>query len=623
MTEQTGIAPGTPVDRYVVEDVLGRGGMAVVYRVKHRQLGTLHAMKVLTLHGAGVRQRLLQEGRVQALLQHPNVVAVTDVVDVEGSPGVVMEYIRGPSLDRLLTDRRLTIEQCDTIAQGILRGVGAAHTHGLVHRDLKPGNIMLAITTEGLVPKICDFGLAKLMEGDGQTAIQTRSGVTMGTPAYMAPEQIRNAKAVDKRADIFALGAILYELVTGRRAFDGEDLLDIFTNVAAGKFVPPRELVPALPERMEAAIVGAMVVDREKRIADCSTLLAMWRGEVARATTRMATLPSVAPKGPFDLDDLRGQYASAGATAVPASEERPPSVANGATYSADQTPAPAQPRSTITSSSRADATLDANAPAPAPSRTPTAPAYGPASTLGSGDRDNQSVVAALAAMSAPPPASVRADASLALPATETIARPRRRAGINPVWFGIVGGVGGLIVLLGVVALTSSALFGVVWFGSSSSSSSASVSEPVPTSVAPAPTVPSVLAPTSQPPEAAAAITKPSSQPTTTPSLAKAPPPPKPLIPQPVAAESKPTEPAAAPAVEAPKRASVALKGDVTGAWLVGLDGVEHPLPTELPPGDYSIRVQFGDLAAESAGSVSLGAGDAKTITCNRSLRKCK
>ncbi|MCA9491950.1 MAG: serine/threonine protein kinase, partial [Myxococcales bacterium] len=180
------LAAGTVVDRYTVQSVLGEGGMAVVYLCRHNQLGTMHALKVLTMSSRTIRERLVQEGRVQALLRHPNVVAVTDIIMLNGAPGLVMEYIEGPSLHDLLGQGPLTFDQIDALAEGILHGVAHAHAQGMVHRDLKPANIMLALDGTTLVPKVTDFGLAKLVEGnDGRAA--TRTGSTMGTPHYMSP----------------------------------------------------------------------------------------------------------------------------------------------------------------------------------------------------------------------------------------------------------------------------------------------------------------------------------------------------------------------------------------------------------------------------------------------------
>ncbi|MEZ4317435.1 MAG: serine/threonine-protein kinase [Myxococcota bacterium] len=270
------LAAGTLLsDRYIIEEVIGEGGMAMVYRARHSQLGTRHAVKVLTLTSRAVRERLLQEGRVQAQLRHPNVVAVTDVIEVSGQPGLVMELVEGPSLDDLVKQQKLTLAQADAIGRGVLAGVAHAHARGLIHRDLKPANVMLQITEAGLVPKVTDFGLAKILAGDDLSA-KTRTGATMGTPQYMSPEQIHDSKSVDARSDVFAVGAILYELVTGERAFDGNNLLEIFARVANCEFTDPRSLRPDLPERMADAILGALVVDPDSRIASCKELFEVW-----------------------------------------------------------------------------------------------------------------------------------------------------------------------------------------------------------------------------------------------------------------------------------------------------------------------------------------------------------
>jgi len=269
---------GTLVEgRYVVESLIGHGGMAEVYRVRHVHLDTLHALKVLTVSSGSIRRRLMQEGRVQAALQHPNIVSVTDVVVVDSAPGLVMEYIRGPAMDDCLDALELTNDQIDALAVGVLDGVAAAHALDLIHRDLKPANVMLAVTHDAIVPKVADFGLVKLLAGDDDGfQSKTRSGSTMGTPAYMAPEQIRDSKNVDARADVWSLGAILFELVTGRRAFDGEDVLDLFMKVAGGERQTITDVCDDLPERWVKAIEGSLVVDREARIATVAELRAQW-----------------------------------------------------------------------------------------------------------------------------------------------------------------------------------------------------------------------------------------------------------------------------------------------------------------------------------------------------------
>lgn len=273
------VVPGTVIDRYTVESKLGEGGMAVVYKVRHNALGSLHALKVLTITSPQIKERLLQEGRVQGQLRHTNIVQVTDVVQVGDAPGLVLEFVQGPTLDTYIENERPTLAQADALAQGIMEGVAAAHAKNLVHRDLKPANILLQVSREGLVPKIADFGLAKIVRDGEPVNARTIAGATMGTPHYMALEQIKDTAAVGPQADVFALGAILYELVTGKRAFDGDNMLDVFNKIAQGKYTPPRHIVPDLPVRMEMAINRALQTDVRFRVQSVDELRAIWNGE--------------------------------------------------------------------------------------------------------------------------------------------------------------------------------------------------------------------------------------------------------------------------------------------------------------------------------------------------------
>lgn len=279
-----GLQLGDVVDRYVLDVLLGEGGMASVYRVQHAELGTLHALKVLHLSSPSVRERMLQEGRIQAGLRHPNIVAVTDVIRVAGAPGLVLEYVDGPSLDELLRTFQPSLPQVDSLARGIIAGVAAAHAKGLIHRDLKPGNVLIAVEGGRVVAKVADFGLAKVMDNPGGGGPRTASGLAMGTPSFMAPEQLRDAKNVDHRADVFSLGCVLYELVTGVPAFSSNSLIEAYEATSSERFRPPRELAPSVPRRMEAAIVGALRADLSERIASCEALLALWTGDVSDAS---------------------------------------------------------------------------------------------------------------------------------------------------------------------------------------------------------------------------------------------------------------------------------------------------------------------------------------------------
>ncbi len=274
------LSAGQTLERYVVEDYVGHGGMAVVYRARHAELGTKHALKVMIGARPAVRDRLLAEGRAQAVLRHPNVVGVTDVLRVDGGLALVMEYVDGPDLARWLARfDRATFDEARWLLRGVAAGLAEAHALGVTHRDLKPENVLLERTATGLRPKVADFGIAKSLDEGGLS--RTRSNVAMGTPHYMAPEQVRDAASVDARADVFALGALLYEIVTGRLAFPGDDVLTVLNAVAEARYAPPTELVPDLPEDLARVIAGCLVVDRDARFQGCADVLAVVTGEVA------------------------------------------------------------------------------------------------------------------------------------------------------------------------------------------------------------------------------------------------------------------------------------------------------------------------------------------------------
>ena len=263
----------------MVQRVLGAGGTAVVYLVLHKTLETRHALKVLSISSQSIRKRLVTEGRVQAMLEHPNIVSVSDVIKVgRDYPGLLMEYVEGPSLETVLRRWKYKQPDAEALFLGVVAGVEHAHKKGIAHRDLKPANVLLKNTPGGFVPKVTDFGLAKQLM-TRRDIDSTRHGVAMGTPSYMAPEQIRDAGAVDERADMFSLGCILYELYTRRRAFPGEEVLPIYNAVTRGDYIPASQLVPSIPDRVESAIRGCLQVNRDQRIPDCETLRRVLAGE--------------------------------------------------------------------------------------------------------------------------------------------------------------------------------------------------------------------------------------------------------------------------------------------------------------------------------------------------------
>ncbi len=273
-------APAPPIlESYAVLAQIGSGGIATVYKVRYEPLGTLRALKVLANPTADVAQRLRREGRVQAQLKHPHVVQVYDVVEVGGQPGLVMEFVDGPTLAQFLAAGPLPLDEIGLLGTGILRGVAAAHDAGWTHRDLKPSNVLLEVLEGRLVPKVADFGLAKVLSGTtaiiDPTAAKTPSGAVLGTWRYMAPEQLHRLPT-DTRTDVFALGSVLYELVTGQPAFDSPSLATCSHLIATGQYTDVLELRPDLPEARADLIRAALRVDPADRPADAGALLKAW-----------------------------------------------------------------------------------------------------------------------------------------------------------------------------------------------------------------------------------------------------------------------------------------------------------------------------------------------------------
>ncbi len=217
------LKPGTKLGPYQIQSLLGAGGMGEVYRARDARLDRVVAVKVLPASFSADRdrlQRFAQEARAAAALNHPNILSIFDIGEEQGAPYVVSELLDGETLRSRLRNGSLPIRRVIDYALQIASGLAAAHEKGIVHRDLKPENLFL--TNDGRV-KILDFGLAKLTRPESSNVgadastlqIATEAGTIMGTAAYMSPEQVRG-KAVDHRSDIFAFGAILYEMVSGK-----------------------------------------------------------------------------------------------------------------------------------------------------------------------------------------------------------------------------------------------------------------------------------------------------------------------------------------------------------------------------------------------------------------------
>jgi eukaryotic-like serine/threonine-protein kinase len=243
---------------------LGEGGMGAVYKARDRHLDRDVALKVLLPETTGrpdLRRRFVQEAKAASALNHPNIVHVYDVDEIGGELFIAMELVAGKTLDQEISRRGIPLKQALGFAVSIAAALSKAHAAGIIHRDLKPTNIM--ITDEDTV-KVLDFGLAKLIEERAEDASGTREGTVLGTAAYMSPEQAEG-RAVDPRSDIFSFGAVLYEMVTGKRAFAAESRMATISAVLRDEPKPPSQIRDGLPRELERVIARCLRKDPARR----------------------------------------------------------------------------------------------------------------------------------------------------------------------------------------------------------------------------------------------------------------------------------------------------------------------------------------------------------------------
>ncbi|MFG2255375.1 protein kinase domain-containing protein [Streptomyces mirabilis] len=261
--------------RYELVEQLGQGGMGTVHRAVDHRLRRTVAVK--TLSAELVRQpqflaRFQREAHAAAALNHPGVATVYDVgedaVDGFAVPYLVMEYVEGRTLAQVLGDGPLPTEQAVDAAGQVLEALRHSHGHGIVHRDIKPANVMF---TRAGIAKVLDFGIAKALS-EMATRL-TGTGVAVGTPAYLAPEQIEG-RDTDHRTDLYAVGCLLYELLTGRPPYTGESPFSVMHQHLAQEPVPPSRLRPGLPPGVDAVVLRALHKRREDRFADAAEMKA-------------------------------------------------------------------------------------------------------------------------------------------------------------------------------------------------------------------------------------------------------------------------------------------------------------------------------------------------------------
>jgi WD40 repeat protein len=262
-----GAAPPPVIPGYEVLGVLGQGAMGIVYHARQLALDRPVALKMILAGeyaGAGARERFHLEAEAVARLQHPNVVQIYQTGEHAGRPYLALEFVDGGSLAQRLQHTPQPPRAAAELLETLARAVQAAHRKGVVHRDLKPANILL--TADG-TPKITDFGLAKRVDADPAL---TGSGTVVGTPSYMAPEQAEGRGG--PAADVYALGAILYECLTGRPPFKGATALDTLEQVRRQEPVPPRRLQPEVPRDLETICLKCLEKDPRRRYADAAAL---------------------------------------------------------------------------------------------------------------------------------------------------------------------------------------------------------------------------------------------------------------------------------------------------------------------------------------------------------------
>ena len=267
--------------RYRLERALGHGGMAVVYLAHDEELDRSVAVKVLAdslANDESLRERFLREARFAGGLAHPNIVRIYDAGDAEGRLFIVMEYVPGRTLGEV---GKLSPDELVPLALQACAGLQHAHDAGLVHRDVKPGNLLLR---EDRVLKIADFGIARATEATRLTQF----GTVLGTAAYLSPEQAAG-EDVTAATDIYSLGAVLYELLTGRPPHQFDSLADLAEKQSSGAIVPARELDPAVPEAVEAVVMRCLARDARFRPGSAAEVA----HELA-STTELPTEPLLA-----------------------------------------------------------------------------------------------------------------------------------------------------------------------------------------------------------------------------------------------------------------------------------------------------------------------------------------
>jgi serine/threonine protein kinase/CheY-like chemotaxis protein len=279
---------GTVIAGYQIESRIGRGGMGVVYRAQHLSLGRTAALKVIQpdlASSSGFRERFSREARVAAAFSHPNIVTVYDAGEVEGTLYLAMQYIEGADLARMLSDDgRLKPYRAIDVCRQIAGALDAAHAQGLIHRDVKPANVLIS----GRVAYLTDFGLTKRIAGT--IAPLTQAGDVVGTIHYTAPEQIEG-REVTPRSDVYSLGCLLYHCLTGRMPYERDtDVAVIYAHLSEDP-PKPSKVRPELPAGLDGVIAKALDKSADRRFESCGELMNAARAVIETVGPLSETMP--------------------------------------------------------------------------------------------------------------------------------------------------------------------------------------------------------------------------------------------------------------------------------------------------------------------------------------------
>ena len=261
--KKTNAVIGGQLGRYRLMSKLGQGGVGTVYKACDTKLDRIVALKTLSLGNINDKtvQRFAREAKCNAKLCHPNIVVLYDFEEISGTYCITMEFIEGSALEQTLSRQKLPIARSCQIMFDILGAINYAHQQGIIHRDLKPSNIL--INKDGK-PFLTDFGLAKAL---GEAAKISQTGALLGTPAYMSPEQAsaNSNNPVDTRSDIYSLGAVFYEMLTGKRVIEGDSVYNVLFKIVGEEVKPPREINPGIPIELDRICMRALAKKKEER----------------------------------------------------------------------------------------------------------------------------------------------------------------------------------------------------------------------------------------------------------------------------------------------------------------------------------------------------------------------